>query len=142
MSSGKPSTHQKIPLYNPGPHCKQYLLSHEDGRHFGLELDGSIILHVTIQRVNKYFTSATVTFHIPVTMKNYHGFFSLPLGLTILIKVLRRITLRKLIPVKIGKILYSDELPLVIRKVRNQQGGVRGCKNFFDVGSFCAFMIN
>ena len=75
-------------------------------------------------------------------MKHYHGFFSLPLGLTILMKVLRRLTLRKLIPVKIGKMLNRDELPLVIRKVRNQQGGVRGCKNFFDMGSFCAFMIN
>ena len=63
-------------------------------------------------------------------MKNYHGFYSLPLGLTILIKVLRRITLRKLIPVKIGKMLYSDELPLVIRMVRNQQRGVKGVRIF------------
>ena len=69
-------------------------------------------------------------------MKNYHGFYSLPLGLTILIKVLRRITLRKLIPVKIGKMLYSDELPLVIRMVRNQQRGVKGVRIFLTWAHF------
>ena len=63
-------------------------------------------------------------------MKNYHGCFSLPLGLKILIKDLRGITLRKLIPVKIAKMLYRDELPLVKKKVGTNEVGLGGVRIF------------
>ena len=67
-------------------------------------------------------------------MKNYHGFFSLPLGLTILIKVLNKTNnLTQTHPVKIAKILYRDELPLVKKKVRTSEVGLGGVPIFLTV---------